>query len=110
MVALLSQDINLEGVTYAWKYDSQNGYWKAAAFANGVNNPTESWLVSTEIDLSGATAPSLSFDAAINYLNGNNRADFIEVKISTDYVDNVKSGYLGYAERCMVGRQELDFC
>lgn len=85
------QDINLEGVTYAWKYDSQNGYWKAAAFANGVNNLTESWLVSTEIDLSGATAPSLSFDAAINYLNGNNRADFIEVKISTDYVDNVKS-------------------
>lgn len=41
--------------------------------------------------MSGATAPSLSFDAAINYLNGNNRADFIEVKISTDYVDNVKS-------------------
>lgn len=83
------QNIKLEGVTYAWKYDSQNNYWKASAFAGGVNNPTESWLVSTEIDLSGATTPSLSFDAAINFLNGNNRADFIEAKISADYVDNV---------------------
>lgn len=39
--------------------------------------------------MSGATTPSLSFDAAINFLNGNNRADFIEAKISADYVDNV---------------------
>ena len=27
------QNIKLEGVTYAWKYDSQNNYWKASAFA-----------------------------------------------------------------------------
>lgn len=83
------QNIKLEGVTYAWKYDSQNNYWKASAFAGGVNNPTESWLGFYRIDLSGATTPSLSFDAAINFLNGNNRADFIEAKISADYVDNV---------------------
>lgn len=83
------QDIKLETVKYAWKHDANNGYWKASAFVNNVNNPTESWLVSNEIDLSKATAPSLSFDAAINFLNGNNRADFIEAKISADYVDDV---------------------
>lgn len=85
------QDITLDGVSYVWKYDKGYGYWKAGAYFNNKNNPAESWLVSTEIDLSNAKKPLLSFDNILNHLKGHNRADYIDVKISSDYKDNVQT-------------------
>lgn len=85
------QDIALDGVSYVWKYDKGYGYWKAGAYFNNKNNPAESWLVSTEIDLSNAKKPLLSFDNILNHLKGHNRADYIDVKISSDYKDNVQT-------------------
>ncbi len=85
------QDVALEGVSYVWKYDNKYGYWKAGAYFNNKNNPTESWLVSTEIDLSNAKNPLLSFDNILNHLKGHNRADYIDVKVSSNYVDDVKT-------------------
>lgn len=85
------QDIALDGVSYVWKYDKGYGYWKAGAYFNNKNNPAESWLVSTEIDLSNAKKPLLSFDNILNHLKGHNRADYIDVKVSSDYIDDVKT-------------------
>ena len=69
-----AQNIALEEVSYVWKYDAGYGYWKAGAYANNKNNPTESWLVSPEIDLSKATKPVLSVDNILNHLKGHERA------------------------------------
>ena len=85
------KDVTLpEGSTYVWKHDDY-GYYKASAYVGGKNLPSESWLVSSEIDLSEAQNPVLKFDFAFNFLNGNNAADFMKVKVSTDYAGDVKT-------------------
>lgn len=82
------QDVQLGGaLKYVWSNDANYG-WKGSAYSSG-NQQAESWLVSPEIDLSKANEASLSFEAAINFLNGNNRADFFDVKISEDYAGDV---------------------
>ena len=86
------KDVTLpEGSTFVWSHDSKYGYYKASAFVNDTNLPAESWLVSSEIDLSEAQNPVLNFDFAFNYLNGNNASDFMKVKVSTDYAGDVKT-------------------
>ena len=50
-------------------------------FDGGVNIETDNWLISPSFDLSGASAPTLSFDNAENY-----GGPALELKISTDYV------------------------
>ena len=86
------KDVTLpEGSSYVWSHDSKFGYYKASAFVNNTNLPAESWLVSSEIDLSEAQNPALKFDFAFNYLNGNNALDFMKVKVSTDYAGDVKA-------------------
>lgn len=83
------KDVTLpEGSSYVWAHDSY-GYYKASAYVNGQNMPSESWLVSSEIDLSEAVDPVLSFDFAFNYLNGYDAADFLQVKVSSDYTGDV---------------------
>lgn len=85
------KDVTLpEGSTYVWKHDDY-GYYKASAYVGGKNLPSESWLVSSEIDLSEAQNPALKFDFAFNFLNGNNASDFMKVKVSTDYAGDVKT-------------------
>ena len=79
-----------EGSTYVWKHDSY-GYYKASAYVGGANLPAESWLVSSEIDLSEAEAPVLTFDFAFNFLNGNQAADFLQLKVSSDYAGDVNA-------------------
>lgn len=86
-----AQNIALEEVSYVWKYDAGYGYWKAGAYANNKNNPTESWLVSPEIDLSKATKPVLSFDNILNHLKGHERAGYVEAYILADYTDDVQT-------------------
>lgn len=77
-------------LTYVWSNTETFG-WKASATMSKVCYPSESWLLSPEVDLAKATAPVLSFDVALNFLLGNNRADFVDLKISTDYVGDVKA-------------------
>ena len=50
-------------------------------FDAGSNIATENWLISPSFDLTGAFAPTLSFDNAENY-----GGPALEVMISTDYV------------------------
>ena len=84
------QDISMQGVNYVWSNTEQYG-WKASAYYNNTNYPTESWLVSPVIDLSEAMAPQVAFEEAHRYLNGEALTDHFKIKISTDYVDNVES-------------------
>ncbi len=55
-----------DAVTSIWTQTSSYGM-KATGFANSTNYATESWIVSPEINLSGATNVSLAFDQALNY-------------------------------------------
>lgn len=84
------QDIALTGVSYVWKNDAIYG-WKASAFMNNTNNETESWLLTPAIDLSEAMTPQLSFEEAHKFLNGNPLSEYMMVKVSTDYIDDVES-------------------
>lgn len=54
-----------EGLTYVWKWDSNNKYMKASAYVGG-NKASESHLVSPNIDLGTATTPTLYFSQCIN--------------------------------------------
>ena len=78
-----TQDIALDGLTYVWSLDNAYG-WKASGYSGGNKN-TESWLVSPQIDLSKAVAPTLKFDVAINYLKAKTVDDYLTVNISTNY-------------------------
>lgn len=51
-----------------WKYDSKYGM-VASGYANYENYDSDSWLISPEIDLSGRTSASLSFEQALNFFS-----------------------------------------
>ena len=73
-------NVNLPSeLSYVWSWDSQYGA-KASAFYNSTNYATESILISPEITLP-ADAQAATFSQALNYLNGNNRADFVNVVV-----------------------------
>ena len=67
--------------TYIWKADAANHYMKAGAFVNGQCIPSESWLISPEIDLAGTQNVTLSFRQAANKFNGGSVADYLSVKV-----------------------------
>jgi len=66
-----------------WQLDTQYGNpgncAKMSGYAGG-NNANEDWLISPQIDLSGLTVASLSFQTASKF-TGN----VLEIKISSDY-------------------------
>lgn len=84
------QDIALTGVSHVWKSDASYG-WKASAHMNNTNYETESWLLTPAIDLSEAMTPQLSFEEAHRFLNGNPLSEYMMVKVSTNYIDDVES-------------------
>ncbi len=77
------------GISYVWNCRNEYG-WTASAYYNSTNCPAESWLVSTPVDLSRATAPVMTFDEAINFLSGNPTEGHLDVKITTDYTGDVQ--------------------
>lgn len=83
------QDISLSGLTYVWTTTASYG-WKASAYMNSTNNPSESWIVSPAINFAKATAPVLSFSHVQRYVTGEN-SDFLSVLISTNYSGDVSS-------------------
>ena len=84
------QDVNLsEGLTYIWKWDESYGQLKASAYVNNTNMAGESWIVSPEIDLTGAEQATLYLTEIINYLSGNDVEDYCKIMVSTDYDNDV---------------------
>lgn len=87
----VAHDITLSGgLSYVWTNTASYG-WKASSFLNNTNNPAESWLVSPALDFRKGTAPVMTLDEALNFLNGQNIEEYCAVKISTDYKDNVNN-------------------
>lgn len=66
-------------LTYVWAWDS-NGYAKASAYKDSKAYTADSYLISPEITLDANTTTA-SFSQAINYLAGNERADFLNVYV-----------------------------
>lgn len=65
-------DFTIENVTIPqsmeaiWKYDSKYGM-VATGYANNENFDSDSWLISPEIDLTGRTSASVSYEQALNF-------------------------------------------
>lgn len=76
------KDISKGELDYVWKFDSQYGM-KASAY-NGKQVAAESWLISPEIDLTNITTATLTFDHAINQLNGEQPQTNQIVEVSTN--------------------------
>lgn len=72
------KDIDLGGLNYVWKQDKTYGM-KASAYYNKANNAAESDFVSPEFTIP-ANGATLTMNHALNFLNGNNRADFVSVQ------------------------------
>ena len=64
---------------YVWKFASGNYGMKASSYINNTNLASESYLISPEIDLSDETSAVLTFSHALNFLNGNNASDFVNL-------------------------------
>ena len=64
-----SNELYPEGLTYVWKEDTQNGYMKASAFANGTQYAVESRLESIFISLENFTSVKLTFEHTSKYFS-----------------------------------------
>ena len=58
------------GGGYVWSHASSYGYMKASCFIGGQDLAAESWLISPAIDLTKATAATLSFSHCANFFDG----------------------------------------
>lgn len=76
-------NVELGALSYVWQNTTGYG-WKASAHTD-KNYASESWVVSPAINFKKAEKPELVFDEAMNFLSGNNREDFISVRVSTDF-------------------------
>jgi len=61
------EDENLGGGSYVWSFASNYSCMKASGFFSGADHDTSSRLVSPEIDLSGYTSVTASYEQACNY-------------------------------------------
>lgn len=68
-----------DALSYVWNWDAQYGA-KASAYANNTRYVTDSYLISPALTISTET-PSATFSQALNYLSGNNRADFVNIYV-----------------------------
>ena len=80
----VAYNVNIGSLNYVWTNTSQYG-WKASAYSNKQNMESESWLVSSAINLKKGKSPQLVFDEAMNHLGSNNINDFLQVKVSADF-------------------------
>lgn len=69
-----------EALSYVWSFASGYGM-KGSAFFNNACHAAESWLVSPQISLVGATAPILTFSHCVNKLTGDTPAEVFTLHI-----------------------------
>ena len=73
-------DKAIGSLSFVWKADNK-GYMKASAYVNNANNAAESWLVSPAFSLKGVTAPTMTFNNAVNYVKTGTITDHIKVLV-----------------------------
>lgn len=78
-------DVDKSTLSYVWSNTASYGM-KASGYYSGSSNVVESWVISPAVTLDRDSV-KLSFEQALNYLSGNNRADFVSVLITTDKYD-----------------------
>ena len=66
-----------------WGYDAKYGM-KATAYIDNANTDADSYLISPEIDLAGEANAILTFEDAVNYMNGKAVTDYLSVEVTTD--------------------------
>lgn len=62
-------DVEKDGLDHVWAWGGANYGMKASAYVSNVNHPTESWIVSPSIDLTGVSSAVLTFDHTYRYVN-----------------------------------------
>lgn len=82
-------DIELNGLSGVWSCEPSYG-WKGTAYS-GKNYAVNSYLVSPVIDLRKAKSPVMTFDEAINYLNGGDANTMLKLFVSTEYTGDPTS-------------------
>ena len=81
------QNVSLSGsLTYVWSVSAQYGF-KGTAFANKLNNPAESWVVSRAVDLKKAKSPVLTLDHVSRYYKDPKTA--LSLQVSSDFSGDV---------------------
>ena len=77
-------DFEIKDITGSpWSYDPKYGM-KATAYIDGANTDAESYLISPEIDLTEEKVAILTFEDAVNYMNGKAVEDYLSVEVTTD--------------------------
>lgn len=73
-------------LSYVWIHDATYKYMKASAYVSGANYPSESWLISPAVDLTGKTGLTFEFEHAIGPASqlGIDKAHFT-VWVSSNY-------------------------
>lgn len=74
---------NIGTLTYVWKLDNRFGL-RSSAYVGGKKTEVESWAISPEVGLEGATRPVLIFDEAQKYNEGKPLSEYLKVYISTE--------------------------
>jgi hypothetical protein len=67
--------------------DKSYGFKMSGYYKKNLEN--EDWAVSSDIDLTGATAPTITFDQAINYANGKEFAPLHTLWITDNFTGDV---------------------
>ncbi len=73
-----------------WKRDSQYG-WKGTAFSQNTAHAAEATLTTPEIDLTGCSQATLSFEHAVNYCN--NPSEILSVEVACNGQTAKLSGF-----------------
>lgn len=71
-----------EGLSFIWNYDSENGYFKANAYASRKNYAGQSRLVSPAFNLKGLSKATLTFNHMARFFK--DAASELKVQVSTD--------------------------
>ncbi len=84
------EDVQLgDGLNYVWSMDAKYHCMKASAFTNNESKPSDSWLISPMIDLTGYASPILTFAHCCNKFDADPATQVsvaVRLEGSTDWV------------------------
>lgn len=82
------QHINLDGLSYVWRYQAAYGA-TASAYVSSVNHRVEDWLISPTIRLKKAVHPEISFMQAVRYGSTEHNGQWLSVMVTNNFTGDV---------------------